>query len=442
LTSSTSTRKDEKLSLAIKEPVISEPERRSDPRTPRASSRSLLWLLVVLALVVAVAIVFGLRPRLAREKALAAAAEAVEQKRPAVNVAVVRQSAARSALELPGDLQALAESPIFARVDGYLRKRLADIGDRVRAGQLLAEIETPELDQQLSQARAGLAQSQAALEQARTALVQSRANLKLAQLTLERWKRLTDSGVFSKQESDEKQAAFEVSQAQVESAQANINAAQKAVDASEANLRRLEELKSFAKITAPFDGLITYRVIDVGTLINSGNGGPDREIFRVAQIQTIRIFVNVPQTYAGLVRAGQTADVRVQELPGQVFGATVKGTTNSVDTNARTMLTVLMTPNPRGVLLPGMYAQVKFSFAGNKSALLLSGDALMLGRDGPRVAVVGPDHVVHMRQIHIAHDYGTDLEVDSGVAPGELVVVNPSDQVRDNAQVEIRTATK
>lgn len=424
--------------MPIREPVISEPEKRSAGAAPDAGRRSLVSLFILLVLVVAAAIVFGLRPRLAREKALVAAAEEVEQKRPAVSVAAVRQSPGRASLELPGDLQALAESPVFARVDGYLSKRLADIGDRVKAGQLLAEIETPELDQQLSQGRASLAQSQAALEQARTALVQSRANLKLAQVTLERWKRLTDSGVFSKQDSDEKQAAFDVSQAQVESAQANINAAQKAVEANQANLRRLEELKSFSKITAPFDGLITYRVIDVGTLINSGNGGPDREIFRVAQIQTIRIFVNVPQTYAPLVRAGQTAELRIQELPGQVFAATVKGTTNSVDTGARTMLTVLMTPNARGVLLPGMYAQVKFSFPGSKSALLVPGDALMLGREGPRVAVVGADHVIHMRQIHIAHDYGADLEVDSGVAPGESVVVNPSDQVRDNVQVDLR----
>lgn len=422
--------------------MISESERRSRSPAPQPSRSGLAWLFVVLAVVLIAAIGFGVRPRLAREKALVAASQAVGGERPTVSVAAVGQSPAQTSLELPGDLQALVESAIFARADGYLRRRLVDIGDRVSAGQLLAEIETPELDQQLSQARASLAQSQAALEQTRAALVQSRANLKLAEVTLERWKRLTDSGVFSKQDGDEKQAAFEVGKAQVEAAQANINAAQKTVDANEANLRRLEELKSFARVTAPFDGLITYRVIDVGTLINAGNAGPEREIFRIAQIQTMRIFVNVPQTYAGLVRAGQTAELRVQELPGQVFSATVKGTTNSVDTSARTMLAVLQTSNQRGVLLPGMYAQVKFSFPGNKSALLIPGDSLMLGREGPRVAVVGPDHLVHMRQIHISHDYGAQLEVDSGVAPGELVVVNPSDQVRENAPVEIRAPGK
>lgn len=424
--------------MAIREPIISEPVKATIPRPPHAGRRSLLALFVLLAILVIAAIVFGLRPRIAREEALAAAAQAVESKRPVVNVAPARRAPSRSQLELPGDLQALIESSIFARVDGYLSKRLVDIGDRVKAGQPLAEIETPELDQQLSQARATLAQSEAALEQDRAALVQAHANLKLAKTTLDRWKRLTDSGVFSKQDTDEKQAAFEVGAAQVEAAQANINAAQKSVDANRANLKRLEELKSFARITAPFDGLITYRVIDVGTLINAGNSGPNREIFRVAQIHTIRIFVNVPQTYAGLVHAGQTAELRVQELPGQVFSATVKGSTNSVDTTARTMLTVLLTANPRGVLLPGMYAQVKFSFAGNASALLVPGDSLMLGREGPQIAVVGPDNVVHLRKIHIAHDYGAELEVDSGVSAGELVVMNPNDSVRENAMVDVR----
>jgi RND family efflux transporter MFP subunit len=429
--------------LAIRDPIVSEKTENHRGERPRHAGRgALVWLFLLLALVVIAAIVFGFRPRLVREKALAAASEAVEEKRPVLNVAPVRPSPARSELELPGDLQAYVESPIFARADGYMRRRLADYGDRVRAGQLLAEIETPEIDQQLSQARANLAQAQASLHQYEAALVQANANLKLAKVTSERWKRLTDKGVFSKQDEDQKQADFEVRQAEVASAQANINAAQKAVEASEAGLRRLEEIKSFARVSAPFDGVITTRNMDVGTLVNAGNGGPNREIFRLAQIHTMRIFVNVPQTYAALVRAGQRAELRVQELPGQMFPATVTRTNHSVDANSRTLLAILETPNPRGVLLPGMYSQVKFSFPGAKSALLVPGDALLLGREGPRVAVVGPDHVVHMRRIHISHDYGAELEVDSGVEAGDMVVVNPSDQVRENAQVETRGPAK
>ena len=373
--------------MAIREPIISETSKRRATPGAHGSRGGLLWLFLILAVVVIAAIVFGVRPRLAREKMLAAASDAADEKQPVVNVVAVRRSPARSELELPGDLQAQVESPVFARADGYMRKRLVDIGDHVRAGQLLAEIETPELDQQLSQARANLAQSQASLRQYEAALVQARANLKLAEVTLARWKRLNDSGVVSKQDRDEKQAIFDVRQAEVASAQANINAAQKAVDASEANVRRLEEMKSFANVTAPFTGVITARNIDIGTLINGGNGGPNREIVRIAQIDTMRIFVNVPQTYASLGRSGQTAELRVQELPGQVFQAKVSRTTNAVDANSRTMLVVLQTANSRGLLMPGMYAQVKFSFPGTKSALLVPGDAMTQGREGPRVAV-------------------------------------------------------
>jgi RND family efflux transporter MFP subunit len=430
--------------LAIREPIVSEvSEHRTQP--PRRSSRrALLGLFVVIALVVIAAIFFGWLPRVARERAMVAANEAAEEKLPMVNVAPVRQSPSKTELELPGDLQALVESPIFARADGYMRKRLVDIGDRVRAGQLLAELDTPELDQQLSQARASLAQSQASLVQLQANLAQARANLKLAQVTWDRWKNLAGRGVYSRQDADEKQAAFEARQADVDAAVASVEATRKSVDASMANVHRLEDLKSFARVVAPFDGVVTSRNMnmDPGTLINSGSGGADRAIFRIAQIQIMRIFVNVPQAYAPLVHDGLHAELRVQELHGQMFPATVIRTAHSVDETSRTMLAILETPNPRGILLPGTYSQVKFSFPGSKSALLVPGDALMLGRDGPRVAVITPDQTAHMRRIHIAHDYGTDLEVDSGLSAGELVVLNPTDQVRENVRVGIRAAVR
>jgi len=430
--------------LAVRDPIVSErQERHTEPRR-RASRGALLSVFLVLAIVVIGAIAFGLRPRLARGKALAAASEAIEEKLPVVNVAPARQSPAKTELELPGDLQAEIETPIFARADGYLRKRLVDIGDHVHKDQLLAEIDTPELDQQLGQVRAGLAQAQASLVQLQANLVQARANLKLAQVTWERWSRLADRGVYSRQDADEKQAAFEARQADVDAAIANAEATRKLVDANIANVHRMEELKGFASVVAPFDGVVTNRnmTMDPGTLVNSGNGGTNREIFRVAQIQTMRIFVNVPQAYAALVHDGLRAELRVQELPGQMFPATVIRNAHSVDESARTMLAILETPNPKATLLPGMYAQVKFAFSGNKSGLLIPGDALLLGREGPRVAVAAPDHTVHMRRIHIAHDFGADLEIDSGLAPGDMVVLNPTDQIRENARVEVRTAAQ
>jgi RND family efflux transporter MFP subunit len=426
--------------LAIHEPIVPGQKQAAPPR--RASRSALLGVFVVLAAVVLVAIALGLRPRLAREKALAAASEAVQDNLPVVHIAPVRQSPAKTELELPGDLQAKVESPIFARADGYMRTRLVDIGDHVRTGQLLAEIETPELDQQLSQAQASLAQAQASLVQLQANLAQARANLKLAQVTWDRWKRLADRGVFSRQDADEKESAFDARKADVDAAIASVDATRKLVDANSANVRRLEDLKAFARVVSPFDGVVTSRnmSMDPGTLINSGNGGPNREIFRIAQVQIMRIFVNVPQTYAPLVHDRLRAELRVQELPGQLFAATVIRTAHSVDSTARTMLVILETPNPRAALLPGMYSQVKFSFPGEKTGLLVPGDALLLGREGPRVAVVSPDHIIHLRRIHIAHDYGADLDVDSGLSAGEMVILNPTDSVRDNVRVEVKAS--
>jgi len=430
--------------LAVRDPIVSERQERHSEARRRSSRAALLSVFLILAVVVIGAIAFGLRPRLARDKALAADSEAMEEKLPVVNVTPARRSPAKTELELPGDLQAEIETPIFARADGYLRKRLVDIGDHVHKDQLLAEIDTPELDQQLSQARAGLAQAQASLVQLQANLVQARANLKLAQVTWDRWSRLADRGVYSRQDADEKQAAFEARKADVDAGVASVDATKKLVEANAANVHRLEELKAFASVVAPFDGVVTNRnmSMDPGTLVNSGNNGPNREIFRVAQIQTMRIFVNVPQAYAPLVRDGQRAELRVQELPGQMFPAAVIRNAHSVDENARTMLAILETPNPKGVLLPGMYAQVKFAFSGNQSGLLIPGDALLLGREGPRVAVVAPNHTVQMRHIHIAHDFGAELEIDSGLAAGDQVVRNPTDQVRENTRVDVRTAAQ
>ncbi|HXM42171.1 MAG TPA: efflux RND transporter periplasmic adaptor subunit [Bryobacteraceae bacterium] len=409
---------------------------------PRTGRRGLLVFFALIGVLVAAAVVGGILPRLTRQKALRAAAEIQTEQRPTVEVATARAAPARSTIDLPGDMQALVDSPIFARVDGYLRTRLVDYGDRVKTGQLLAEIDTPELDQQIRQARAAVSQTQSALNEVKADLDLSKANLNLARLTVERWRRLAAKGVVAKQEADQKEADFAVNEAQVAKAQASIATTQETVHANEANLHRLEEMKAFARITAPFDGVITARNVDIGTLINSGNGGVARELFHIAQIQVLRIFVNVPQTNVASMHPGETAELRVQEFPGQVFPAHVQRIANALDATSRAMLTVLEVPNPHGVLMPGMYAQVRFSTGRAEAAVIVPGDVLMLGREGPRVAVVAPDHRIHLRQIRIGQDLGSEIEVVSGLAAGEVVVANPSDAVRENALVEVRNIGK
>jgi RND family efflux transporter MFP subunit len=423
--------------LATKERALKQPARRSLRPQPRAGFSALLLFLGILTAVVAAAIVVGLKPRLAREKALAAASDSASVRLPVVNVVAVRTAPPTSELDLPGDLQALVDAGIFARADGYLARRLVDYGDRVKKGQLLAELETPELDEQIRQARAMVAQSQSSMHDLEASLNLARANLKLAQLTYDRWKHLTDRGVFSRQDTDEKEAALEVRRAEVQSAQAKIAAAQDTIRANEANLHRLEQLKSFDRVTAPFDGVITARNVDAGALISAGNSGTAREMFHLAQIDPLRIFVNVPQTYVASIQVGETAQLRVQELAGEVFTARVTNTSKALDANSRAMLTVLEVANPRGALLPGMYAQVRFVSGRTAAGLRVPGDAMMLGKQGPRVAIVDGDHRVRFRVISIARDYGAELEVSGDLSPGDLVIENPSDAAREGAHVEI-----
>ncbi len=405
----------------------------------QAGSRPILLFFGVVAVAIAIAIVGGLLPRLSRQKGLLAASEEVSARRPVVIASPVHLAAAKDTIDLPGDLQSMIESPIFARADGFIRTRLVDIGDHVKTGQLMAEIETPELDQQIGMARAVLAQSQSALKEMEADITLSQANMNLAKVTLDRWQRLADRGVVSRQDRDEKQADFAVKQAQTEKAQATLTTAHDTIRGNESNLARLEQLKAFSRVTAPFDGLVTARNVDVGTLINAGNGGASKEMFRVARIQPLRIFVNVPQTFVEEMHNGQTAELRVQERPGLVFPAKVTNISSSLDTNNRSMLVILETPNPGATLFPGMYAQVRFAGSRPRPTLRVPGDTVMMDKNGARVAVVGPDHVVHFRSITIGQDLGSEIEVISGVAAGEMVVSNPSDAVQENAVVDVRS---
>lgn len=393
---------------------------------------------LVLAGVVAAGIAGGLLPRLTRQKGLLAASQELGERKPVVIVSPAHFASSKDTIDLPGDLQALIESPIFARADGYLKTRFSEMGDHVKAGQVMAELETPELDQQIAQARATVAQGQSMLKEFQADVALARANMDMSKVTRDRWQRLVELGILSRQEGDEKQADLSVKQAQVAKAEASLGSGLELSRGSQANLARLEQLKAFARVTAPFDGVVTSRNADVGVLINAGNGGASKELFRVAQIQPLRIFVNVPQTYVSQVHAGLLAELRVQERPGQVFPARVRSISTSLDATSRAMLAVLVTPNPDATLYPGMYAQVRFSAPNAKPVIRIPGDTVVLGSAGPRVATVGSDHVVHFKSIAIGQDLGTEVEVTTGLSVGDLVISNPTDAVRENALVEVR----
>lgn len=399
------------------------------------SRRSLLSLLTVLSLAIAGVIGAGMWPRLNKQKALLAEAKSESAKLPVVRITKVKRAEGSADLELPADLQALIESPIYARVEGYISKRNVDIGWKVKKGQVLVELETPELDQQLRQARAAVSQSAAAMKQAEATLAQSKAALKLAQITTERWKKLAAEGVSSKQEADEKEATYNVRQAETEAAAANVASVQEARRAAEANLNRLEELKSFSKLPAPFDGIITYRNPDIGTLISAGAG--QKEMFRVADISTIRVFVNIPQAYVNDVRPGVPAKLRIDEL-NRTIDVKVGGIANALDMTTRTMLAVIRIPNPDGSLMPGMFSRVLLKLPNPPSILSVPADTVVSRNEGTFVAVVKPDRRIQFRKISISRDTGVSVEVNQGVSEGDVLVMNPNDEIRDGVMVDMK----
>jgi RND family efflux transporter MFP subunit len=407
----------------------------------KKSHAGLFVLILLIGLILAGAIAYQLSQRKTQAQALAsaAAADASSAGVPVVEVARVRAAPSGATVEIPGQTMALLETPVYARVDGYIRQRNVEIGDRVKKGQLLMELDTPDLDQQIEQARATLAQSNAALSQVEANLQALQSNLKLARVTAERYHTLADQGVMSKQDNDTSAAALETGQANVHAAEESIHAQQATIAANSANLKRLLEQKKYARMEAPFDGVITYRnqvASDTGTLISSGSGTSNPEILRVSQIQTLRVFVDVPQSYAPVIRVDQPADLIVDEFAGRVFPARVQSTTSSVDPTSRTMLTILLVDNSDGALLPGMYAKVRFHLPHTINVLRLPAEALLFRTEGAFAAVVGDDHKVHLHKLTLGRDYGPEVEITSGLIPGDAVVLNPTDSIHEDALVD------
>jgi len=277
-----------------------------------------------------------------------------------------------------------------------------------------------------------VAQAKSVLAGAQDNLSQAQARLKLSQVTADRWKTLVQKGVVSRHESDQKDADLEVQQATVQSARSAIRAAEDNVHASEANLSRLREMQSFLKVTAPFDGIITARTIDVGALISAGSGTP---LFRMAQTGVLRITLDVPQSNAPFIKVGMPAEVTLQEMPGRTFRGRIARTANSLDLSTRTLPTEIQVDNQDGVLMPNMFAQVKLVQVGTTPMVLIPGDALIVRQAGTMVAVVDGDRV-RFQKVEVGRDNGTITEVRSGLQGDELVVVNPTDDVREGAQVK------
>jgi RND family efflux transporter MFP subunit len=369
--------------------------------------RFLLAALVTLALL-AVAIDFGIRSRVADASTLAHATE--ESAIPIVNVVHPKRGAPTSEIVLPGGAQAFVDAPIFARTNGYLKKWYFDIGARVKQGELLAEIETPEVDQQL--------------EQALSDLETAKANLGLAITTADRWKALLEEDSVSKQETDQ--------------AVSNLQAQKATVASNAANVHRLQELQSFEKVYAPFDGIITARNTDVGALINAGAATtPGKELFHLAAIHTLRVFVSVPEVYSRAAIPGAIATLTLDEFPGQVFRGTLARNANAIDPIARTLLVEVDVDNPAGQLLPGAYMSVHLKLPEQIRSVTTPANTLLFRAEGLRVGVVKNNHVA-LIPVKIGRDYGDTVEVLSGLQSTDAIIVDPSDSLINGAQVQAK----
>jgi len=315
----------------------------------------------------------------------------------------------QSDLILPGTLQAYVESPIYARTNGYLSKWYKDIGSKVTKGDLLAEIETPEIDQQLAQARADL--------------VTAQANLGLSSTTATRYQDLIKTDSVSKQE--------------VDNAVGDLAAKKSTATSAEANVRRLQDLESFKRVYAPFTGVITQRNTDIGMLINAGNGGGNTSLFTLAQIDPLRVFVAVPQTYAPSIHVGMQACLELQEFPGRTFCGQVTRTADAIDASTRTLNTEVDVPNHSGTLLPGAYAQVHFDIKANVSRLALPINALLFRPEGNMVAVVDANNRIQLKPVAIGRDMGSTVEVVGGIDTNDAIVVNPPDALEQGEEVHV-----
>lgn len=371
----------------------------------RRLKRLALYVLVVGIVVAA----WGIFTRLQARSTLARDADSAAV--PIVMLVTPHHSATGNELVLPGDVQAYTDAPIYARTSGYLRRWYADIGKQVKAGDLLAEIETPEVDAQYRQAKADLATAE--------------ANHHLAQITAQRYQELRKTGLVAQQDVDNAQGDADAKSAQMESARQNLD--------------HLAQLESFNRITAPFDGVVTARRIDVGALVNQGSSS-GQELFHMTATGKLRIYIQVPQAYVGLVQSGLEATLNFPEHPDRNFPARVVSTARAIDTSTRTLLTELEADNAKGEMLPGSFAQVHLPLPVGTTSWRLPSNTLLFRADGLHVATVDDSNHVHLNAVKIGRDFGSEIELLSGVSEGDRVIINPPDSLLAGAEVRVASA--
>jgi RND family efflux transporter MFP subunit len=379
---------------------------KDDPHS-RRSGKWLLGFLVIPTLLGAGAF-FGIQARQQQSQQLAGTTKSLEVQ--SVNVIHPQRGQSSSDLTLPGMLQAFSQSPIYARVDGYVRTWYVDIGAHVTKGQLLAEIDAPEVDQQLNQARAMLKQAD--------------TSLALAAVTAPRYQELIKTNSVSQQEVDQNNQNLAAQTANVQAATAAVS--------------RLEQMQGFEKIVAPFDGVITLRKTDFGDLVNAGNAGVGRELFRISQNNVVRVFVTVPEEFSNQVRPGTTASMDLTSLPNRHFTAAVTRTTEAIDANSRTLTVELDVPNPSGELLPGAYANVHFRLPLKVVTLVLPASTILFQADGPEVGVVNSQNQVELRKVTLGHDFGDAIQILTGVRAADTVIANPPDSLTNGIRVAVQ----
>ncbi|MGB8835053.1 MAG: efflux RND transporter periplasmic adaptor subunit [Candidatus Sulfotelmatobacter sp.] len=399
--------RDEEIEEIQKRSRHQPPSIQRPPELPPAPAGKALTIVGVLLLVLLIAGGVTWLARASHEPSLAKETE-IET---VPTVAVVNPVAEKpdEELVLPGSLLAYEESPIYARTSGYLVKWYKDIGSKVTQGELLAKIDTPEVDQELNQARA-----------ARQQIV---AQMDLAKITADRWENLRKTDSVSAQEADQYASQYKQSQANLA--------------ASDANVHRLEQLEGFKDVYAPFTGVLTRRNVDPGALINAGAQAAGRELFDLARVDPLRVYISVPQAYAPFIKVGAKTPVTLQEFPGQKFIGIVTRTAESIDPATRTLLTEVDVPNKDGRLLPGSFGEVHFAVGSNVDKVTVPVNTMLFRAQGAQVAVVGPDKKVELRPINIGRDYGTTLEVLGGLSTTDQIVVNPADSLEQGQQVNI-----